>query len=106
MQNIEIYVGSITPVNVFYIARKEIGKDLTLKAIENLLVLAKVCIADSTILKSALNSPISDYEDAVQHACAVAEKLDCIITRNTKDYKNSTLPIYSPTEFLDFLKTS
>ena len=30
----------------------------------------------------------------------MAENLDAIVTRNTKDYKNSTVKIYSPDEFL------
>jgi len=65
--------------------------------------LAKICTAETVILQKALISLITDYEDAVQHECAVAENLDAIVTRNAKDFKNAVIKIYSPTEFLQVL---
>jgi predicted nucleic acid-binding protein len=97
---VEAYIASISAINIYYIGRKEIGRDATLKELEKLLKLVKVCPVDSMNLQDALTSPIKDYEDAVQHECAAAEKLDAIITRNAKDYKNSTVKVYSPGEFL------
>jgi hypothetical protein len=47
----------------------------------------------------------ADYEDAVQHASAVANGLDTIVTRDLNDYKNATLPVFSPTDFLNKLKS-
>ena len=101
----EAYVCDITPVNIFYIGRKEIGRQPTVQAIADLLRMAKICTVEKNILQMALTSPITDYEDAVQHECAAAENLDAIVTRNTKDYKNSSVKIYSPSEFLQFLQT-
>ena len=99
----EAYIADITAINIYYFGRKEKGRDDTLKELEKLLRLVKICSVDSIILQKAINSPISDYEDAVQHECAVAENLDAIVTRNTKDFKNSSVKIYSPTEFLQIL---
>lgn len=101
----EAYVCNITPINIFYIGKKEIGRQPVIQAISDLLTLAKICKADSQILQTALTSPITDYEDAVQHECAVAENLDAIVTRNAKDFKNASIKIYSPVEFLQFLQT-
>ena len=97
------YVSSITPINVYYTGRKLKGKDLTIKAVRRLVRLFEVCAADKTILQKAFNANFNDYEDAVQHECAVAENLDAIVTRNTKDYKNATVKVYSPDEFLQVL---
>ncbi|MEJ7700500.1 MAG: PIN domain-containing protein [Pyrinomonadaceae bacterium] len=47
---------------------------------------------------------ITDYEDAVQHECAMAENFDAIVTRNTKEYKSSSITVYSPTEFCKFCR--
>lgn len=99
----EAYICDITPINIFYVGRKEIGRDKTIQAIDDLLIIAKVCTANSNLLKSALTSPNTDYEDAVQHECAVAENLDAIVTRNAKDFKNSSVKVYSPSEFLQSL---
>ncbi len=97
------YVSSITPINVYYTGRKIKGKEATLKTVRRLLRLFEVCAADKTVLQKAFNANFNDYEDAVQHECAVAENLDAIVTRNTKDYKNSSLKIYTPDEFLKVL---
>ena len=102
----EAYVCDITPINIFYIGRKEIGREKTIQAIADLLTMAKVCAAEKNILQNALSSPITDYEDAVQHECALAENLDAIVTRNTKDYKNSSIKVYSPAEFIQLLQTT
>jgi len=101
----EAYIADITAINIYYFGRKEIGRSDTLKELEKLLHLVKICSVNSAILQKAINSPITDYEDAVQHECAVAENLDAIVTRNTKDYKNSSVKVYSPSEFLQFLQT-
>jgi predicted nucleic acid-binding protein len=53
------------------------------------------------ILYSAFNSNFSDVEDAVQFFCAATVKnMQCIVTRNIRDYKKSTIPILSSEEFL------
>jgi predicted nucleic acid-binding protein len=96
----EAYISSITPINVFYVARKAKSiRDLR-QALGQLFQTARVCLIDHSVLTNALASPITDYEDAVQHAAATASQLDAIVTRNLKDYKNATLPIFSPTDFL------
>jgi len=99
----EAYICDITAINIFYIARKEIGRQKTIQAIADLLTMTKICTVKKSILQSALTSPITDYEDAVQHECAVAENLDAIVTRNTKDYKNAPIKIFTPSDFLQVL---
>ncbi len=98
--DITVYVSGITPINVFYTGRKLKGRDFTFKAVRRLLLLVEVCRMDKQILQNAFSLNFTDYEDAVQCASALAENLDAIITRNTKDYKNSPMKIYSPSEFL------
>ncbi|HZG53318.1 MAG TPA: PIN domain-containing protein [Pyrinomonadaceae bacterium] len=100
----EAYISGITPINIFYIARKAKSSDALRQAIEELLQTVRVCPVDHAVLVSALTSPIADYEDAVQHASAAARGLDAIVTRNLDDYKNATLPVYSPVDFLQHLK--
>jgi len=96
----EAYIASITAINIYYFGRKEKGRIYTLQELEKLLRLVKICPVDSKILQIALNSPITDYEDAVQHECALAENLDAIVTRNVKDFVNASVQVYSPGDFL------
>ncbi|MBA4121280.1 MAG: PIN domain-containing protein [Acidobacteria bacterium] len=106
VNDITVYVSGITPVNVFYTGRKLKGKDFTFKAVRRLLLLVEVCRMDKQILQNAFALNFTDYEDAVQCASALAENLDAIVTRNTKDYKNSSVKVYSPSEFLQYLQTT
>lgn len=99
----EAYISAITPINAFYTIRKEKGKDVALRAVEGLVKLVEVCRTNKSVLLDAFTLGFTDFEDAVQCASAIAENLDAIVTRNTKDYKDSIVKIYSPAEFLQVL---
>lgn len=99
----EAYVCDITVLNIFYIARKQFDSIQIRAEISKLLQIVNICSADHQILQTALISPISDYEDAVQNEVAIKENLDAIITRNAKDFKNSQLEIYAPDAFIQIL---
>ena len=99
----EGYISGITPINVFYIGRKFMARDKLRKVLNDLLLAARVCPIDHAVLNQAYALPFADYEDAVQCASAMASQLDAIVTRNLGDYKNATLPVFSPTDFLNQL---
>lgn len=96
----DAYVSGITPVNVSYVARKAHDSARLRQTIGRLLRVVRVCPVDQAALLRAVNTPITDYEDAVQHACAEAAGLDVIVTRNLGDYRYATLPVFSPADFL------
>jgi predicted nucleic acid-binding protein len=97
-ERLEAYVSAITPVNVYYIARKLKGAEIARQAVRDVVTTLRVCPLDHAALVGALDLPFADYEDAVQHASAVALQLDGIVTRNTEDYRGATITIYSPVE--------
>ena len=43
---------------------------------------------------------LKDFEDAVQASAAKYYEIEIIITRNKSDFKNTTLTIFTPEEFL------
>ncbi len=45
-----------------------------------------------------------DFEDDVQAACALAEGLDAIVTRNIKNVKNAGIKLYTPEQLVKKLK--
>lgn len=101
----EGYILSITPVNLFYHGRKIMGATKIRQGIADLLRVVRVCPTTQASLIQALALPFTDFEDAVQHASAAENNLDAIVTRNLRDYKNATLPVFSPTDFLVKLKS-
>ncbi|MDR3325040.1 MAG: PIN domain-containing protein [Spirochaetaceae bacterium] len=52
------------------------------------------------VLRSAILSPVSDYEDAVVEISAKEYGLDCIVSRNVVDFKNARIPVLLPEDFL------
>ena len=58
-------------------------------------------MVDENVIDMALNSGWKDFEDAVQNFSAVADpNITAIITRNTKDFKESSLEIIDSLGFL------
>ena len=95
-ETIEAYIAGITPVNVFYVSRKIVGTDKAFQLVKNLLDSINICSIDENTINIALALSFGDFEDAVQHT----------VTRNTSDFKNSTLPVYTPTDFLNHIISS
>ena len=62
-------------------------------------------ILDTTELdcKKALQSALSDYEDALMVETSLRCKIDSIVTRNTKDFSKASIKIYSPEDFIKLL---
>ena len=83
---VEGYVSPITPVNVFYIARKMKGADYARHLVVGLLAVCPACPLDDSSMQSALKLPLADYEDAVQLAGALTYQLDSIVTRDPHDF--------------------
>jgi putative PIN family toxin of toxin-antitoxin system len=104
VEQIEGYVTATTLTNIFYIVRRQTRSiELARQAVSETLTLMEVCLVDLAILEAAFASNLRDFEDAVQLACAMASRLDPIITRNAQDFAVTTLPILSTRELLESL---
>jgi predicted nucleic acid-binding protein len=104
VEQIEGYVTATTLTNIFYIVRRQTRSiELARQAVSETLALMEVCPVNRDILEAAFASNLRDFEDAVQLACAMALRLDAIITRNAQDFAGATLPILSATELLESL---
>ena len=103
-RNIEGFVCSTTVTTIHYLVEKTKGRKTALSQIENLLKIFQVTQVDKSCLESALKSKIIDFEDAVLNESASRERVDGIVTRNEKDFKQSKLTIYNPEELLKILK--
>ena len=53
-----------------------------------------------SIIDKAIDSPISDFEDAVQFYTATYSEADYIITRNPKHFPQNDIPVLTPNAFL------
>lgn len=98
------HVSATALLNVHYFAAKEVDRPFAKEQVVKLLSLLSVSTIDESCFQTALALNFDDYEDAVQCASAMSEGLDAIVTRNTKDYKDSPIKVYSPAEFLKVIE--
>ncbi|WP_299402097.1 PIN domain-containing protein [Acaryochloris sp. IP29b_bin.148] len=101
--NLAGYIAATTITNIFYIIRKTEGREVAINAVNRLLIGLQFCAVDRQTVKTALSLGLKDFEDSIQLACAVLNQLDGIVTRDPKDFIDSKLLIYSPTEILNRL---
>ena len=99
----DLYVAAITPINVFYIARKLKDEGTARLLVSSLLRACRICTFDQTLLLAALASPIRDYEDAAQATAAEFYQPDAVVTRNVQDYSVSPVQVLSPVELVSQL---
>lgn len=94
------FMSSVGFVNTHYFLRKYLGKEKSLQTLREFKKLVSVAAVADQNIDNALYSPFSDFEDAVQHEAALNCKARFIITRNIRHYKKSTLPVYTPEDYL------
>lgn len=87
--------------NLYYLLRKSQGDAEARQFIRELLGYVEVIATGTAEAKHAMALPMSDFEDALQVAAAVAGGMDTIVTRNTSDYASSPVRAMTPEQFLD-----
>lgn len=99
-KELQLYTSSNSITTAYYILCKSLDEAKVRAIIPLFLKYIHVIPVTEKNLVDASNSEIKDFEDAVQHSCALNNsKVSCIITRNLKDYKKSKLKIRSSAEF-------
>jgi predicted nucleic acid-binding protein len=99
-EQVEGYVSGHAVTNIFYILRRQIGCEAARNLLSRLLQRIQVASVTDEVIRNALQSPVKDFEDAVTSASAFAAGLEAIVTRNTSDFVNSSVPAMLPLEFL------
>ncbi len=95
---IEGYLCATTITTLDYLISKAVNRETARIEIQKLLALFQIADVNSAVLSMAINSSFTDFEDAVQYFSGKCSQVDGLVTRNTKDYKKATLPIYTPDE--------
>jgi predicted nucleic acid-binding protein len=94
------WVCATTVTTVFHLTRRHLGAAATVEKLKDLTSICAVAPVNRAVIDSALDSNFSDFEDAVLHHSAVIAGADCIVTRNEADFRDSSLLVYSPAQFL------
>jgi predicted nucleic acid-binding protein len=100
------YLAAHSVTTIFYLVAKARGKEFARSCISDLLTVFRIAPVKESTLRLALESKITDFEDAVQYAAAKEMAAEFIISRNIGDYKKSEIPATTPDLFLATLKFS
>jgi predicted nucleic acid-binding protein len=99
---IKLYTSSNTITTLHYLLKKFINEDKIRMALEEILENIEIIAVDINIIRKSLKSSHKDFEDAIQITAAQSiNNMDCIVTRDLKDFKFSEINVFTPDEFLN-----
>lgn len=98
------YTSSLVIANIYYIINKLSNHQKAVHAIGKIRSLITVLSFTDKEIGESINAEFGDFEDGAQYFIAINNKIDCIITRNTKDFLKANISILTPKEFLLTLK--
>ena len=98
------YITAKSVTDIYYLVHKSTHDNFKTKEIINkLFSLFDVLDTTGIDCKKAILSETADYEDAVMIESALRDEIDCIVTRNERDYTKSPVKVYTPKQFIELL---
>mgnify|MGYP002623802928 FL=1 len=99
--NIHGFISASTATDIFYIIRKALGNnDEAYIALGHILNIVKVLTVTNDDVNHAFLEKAKDFEDCLLATCAKSNKCDGIVTRNTKDFIEFGIALYTPDEVI------
>ena len=97
---IEAYICATTVTTIDYLLTKSLTINKARTAMHYLVSLFEIAAVNRPVIERALESKIIDFEDAVLEESGKMVGVDFLITRNVRDFKNSSIKVCDPIEFL------
>ncbi len=102
LEQVEGFVSATAATDIFYLLRKALRDDRAAKdGLERLSRLVGFADALAEDVHAAIASNMPDFEDALVAAIAERCHMDCIVTRNIADFRQSQVRALTPQAFLD-----
>ena len=99
---IEVYCSTLSLATAsFFMEKAKMPHDMLRRKLSGFCEICHLSPVDENVARLSLASDFTDFEDALQYYSALAVKAGVIITRNGKDFKNSTLPVMTAADWLD-----
>ena len=99
-KKLSIVVSPLSFTTIDYVLNKYETSESVLNKLRKFKIICEVCVVNEETISKALTSSFKDFEDAVQYFTALQSNCSIIITRNGKDFKNSTIPVMTAEEYL------
>lgn len=96
----EGYVSALTFANLVYVMRRELDPAQIRDVLDKLRLIFRFADFTAADMEKAAEMGWDDFEDAIQAATAERIMADSIITRNVRDFRNSKVIAFTPSEFI------
>ncbi len=104
-EQVKIAVSALSVVNTVYVVKKYGKSNNDVKAsLSSLTKHIDIIDLKGKNVVDMLEDDWNDYEDGLQFVSAENYKSDFIITRNKKDFSQSSIIVLSPQEFIDMVE--
>lgn len=101
----EGYITAKSVTDIYYLTHRLTHSDMeTRKILSKLFMLFHLLDTTSLDCRKAISSEMNDYEDAIMVETAVRSGMDCIVTRNIKDYTKAAVNVLDPLALLKLLE--
>lgn len=98
-KKVKLFTSSHSIATTYYILKKFIDDSSLRKTLLGLIEYMTIIPVDTEVLTKGLRSKQKDFEDSIQIYCATTiNKIDCIVTRNVKDFKGCEIIVLTPDE--------
>ena len=99
--DIEVYCSSLSLATAsYFMERVKMPHEMMMDKLDVFCQLCTPSRVDVSVVRQAIHSSFTDFEDALQYFSALTIKADAIITRNGKDFAASKIPVMTAAEFL------
>ena len=103
---IKLFISSLSYSNIYYVVKKSTTHKEMIMVLRELETMTETLDVTKSIIKSSLSSDFKDFEDAIQYYTAISnKKTSAIVTRDTKDYKQSNLAVLTPEEAVGLIES-
>ena len=100
MEQAEGYVSTLTFANLMYVMRRELDPAQIRDVLDKLRLIFRFADFTAADMEKAAEMGWEDFEDAIQVATAERIMADSIITRNVRDFRNSRVIAFTPSEYI------
>ena len=100
-KELTLYISAISYNNIYYLFQRSYTHAETITLLKSLMTATQIVEVGPAVISQSLYANFRDFEDAIQYYCALGVPgLEAIVTRNTKDFRKSQLPVLNPVEAL------
>lgn len=103
---INLFISALSYATLYYIIKKNCTHKEMISLLQDLNGLTETLDVTKDIITKSLMSDFRDFEDSIQYNTALSnKKINVIVTRNVKDYKNSSIAVLTPDEALSIIQS-